>query len=53
MFGIPDLTILTAYLLCILSALACLVYGLLNWNKGGELEAAQMEEEAEWEKGEH
>lgn len=51
-FGIPDLTILAAYLLCILSALICLVYGLYNWNRGGETEAAQMNEEAEWEKNE-
>ncbi len=25
-----------AYLLCILSSLLCVVYGVINWNKGGE-----------------
>ena len=34
--GIDDPQIWSAYLLCILSALFCLVYGLLNWNKGDE-----------------
>lgn len=52
MLGIPDNGILAAYLLCILSALACLVYGLVNWNKGGDVEIQQIEEEAQWEKGE-
>lgn len=42
-----------AYLLCILSALLCIVYGLVNWNKGDEpvktedVEWVQEEKEAE------
>ena len=36
MFGIEAPSIWLAYLLCILSALLCVVYGLLNWNKGRE-----------------
>ena len=36
MLGIPDPRIWIAYLLAIGLALACIVYGLLNWNKGGE-----------------
>jgi len=36
MLGIPDPQIWIAYLLAIGLALACIVYGLLNWNKGGE-----------------
>ncbi len=36
MFGISDWYVLAAYLLCILSALACIVYGLANWNRGHE-----------------
>lgn len=47
--GIPDFGILSAYLLCILSALVCVVYGLYNWNKGGEVESQQIQEEADWE----
>jgi hypothetical protein len=52
MLGISDPWILTAYLLCILSTVACVVYGYLNWNKGAESEAAQITEEAKWEEGE-
>jgi hypothetical protein len=52
MLGITDPWILIAYLLCILSTLACIVYGYLNWNKGGEIESAQITEEAKWEEGE-
>lgn len=36
MFGIEDPWIWMAYLLIILSALACVVYGVLNWNKDGD-----------------
>jgi len=42
-----------AYLLCILSACLCIIYGILNWNKGDEpiktedVEWAKEEEEAE------
>lgn len=36
MLGIPDPGVWSAYLLCILSVILCLVYGKLNWNKGDE-----------------
>ena len=36
MFGIEDPRIWLAYLLCILSAALCVVYGLINWNRGDE-----------------
>jgi hypothetical protein len=35
LFGIPDPQILIGYGLAIGLALACILYGLLNWNKGG------------------
>lgn len=35
MFGLHDFGIWFVYLLCILSAVACVVYGIINWNKGG------------------
>ncbi len=35
MFGIEDFWVWSAYLLCILSTLLCVVYGALMWNKGG------------------
>jgi hypothetical protein len=34
LLGIPDPQILIGYGLSIGLALACIVYGLLNWNKG-------------------
>ncbi|MDY9925577.1 symporter small accessory protein [Methanosarcina sp.] len=37
--GIEDPQIWLAYVFCVLSALGCMVYGVLNW-KGGEEEQA-------------
>ncbi|MDF2987144.1 MAG: hypothetical protein K0R50_2654 [Eubacterium sp.] len=51
LLGIPDFGILSAYLLSVLSAILCLIYGLYNWNKGSEEENRQIMEEAQWEKG--
>lgn len=34
--GFNDASIWLVYLLCILSALYGLIYGLVNWNKGDE-----------------
>jgi len=34
--GIPDPWVLSGYLLVILSALLCVVYGAIYWNKGGD-----------------
>ncbi len=36
MLGIEDPGVWVAYLLCLLSALLCVVYGAINWNKGEE-----------------
>lgn len=36
MFGIEDKYVSTVYLLCIASSLLCVVYGILNWNRGEE-----------------
>ncbi len=49
MFGIGDPWIWSAYLLCILSAILCVGYGLMNWNRGADEERLQMAEETEWE----
>jgi hypothetical protein len=32
-----------------LSTVACVLYGLFNWNKGGENEPLEVQEELEWE----
>ncbi len=49
MLGINDPWIWGVYLLCIFSTLLCVIYGLINWNKGGELEAVEISEEIAWE----
>lgn len=49
-FGLTDFWIVLALALCILSVIACVVYGVLNWNKGAEKENAP--EEVKWEKNE-
>lgn len=49
MLGIDDPWIWGVYILCILSALLCLVYGIINWNREGELEAIEIKEEEAWE----
>lgn len=50
MLGLSDPWIVSTYVLCILSALLCVIYGFLNWNKGADEERAQIIEEAAWEK---
>ncbi len=52
MLGIEDPWILLAYGLCILSAIACILYGIKNWNKGAENESSEVIEEVKWEKNE-
>ena len=52
MLGIDDPWILSVYLLCIFSALLCVFYGIVNWNRGGEQESLEIKEEAAWENGE-
>ncbi len=47
--GLSDFGIILAYVLCVLSTLLCVVYGIVNWNKGGEDESVQITEESEWE----
>jgi hypothetical protein len=34
MLGIEDKYVSLAYVLCLLSTLLCVVYGLINWNRG-------------------
>lgn len=38
MLGLGDFSIFAAYTLCILSAIACVLYGIINWNKGADKE---------------
>lgn len=52
MLGITDPWILMAYLLCIISTLACVVYGILNWNKGAEDNPSRIKKDVLWESDE-
>jgi hypothetical protein len=53
MFGIPNLGVASAYLLCIASTILCVVYAWRNWNRGDEqvevddVKWAEEEEKAE------
>jgi len=53
MLGIEDKWVALAYILCVLSALLCIVYGAINWNKGvselgpEDIEWAQEEKKVE------
>jgi hypothetical protein len=50
--GIPDFWIWSAYLLCIISTLIGVIYGIVNWNKGGDDESKQITEEKKWDEKE-
>ncbi len=50
MFGFDDFWIWSAYLLCILCTILCVIYGAVNWNKGGD--DAPSPEDVEWAKEE-
>ena len=41
MLGIDDPQIWIAYLLCFLSAMGCILYGIIHWNDGKENEEAR------------
>ena len=48
MLGMGDVSIFVVYILCIASALACVIYGIFNWNKGGETEE-EVKQDMDWE----
>ena len=45
MFGIEDKCVSLVYLLCMASSLLCVVYGLINWNRGQQ---PVQEEDIHW-----
>ena len=53
MLGIEDKLVALAYILCIASALLCIIYGIVNWNRGEteakpkDVEWAEKEKEVE------
>lgn len=51
MLGISDVWICLAYILSVLGAIGCVLYGILNWNKG-RVDEKQIEESNKWKKDE-
>jgi len=51
MLGFHNFTIALVYILCIASSLLCVVYGGLNWNRGGE-KPIEPSKVIKWEKEE-
>jgi len=47
--GIDDGWVLLAYSLCVFSSALCVLYGVVNWNKGDE---PVSDEDVEWAKEE-
>jgi hypothetical protein len=45
MLGIDDKYVAMAYLLCIASTFLCVIYGLINWNRGTE---TAKKEDLDW-----
>lgn len=50
--GIDDPWVWGAYVGSILVTLLCVVYGIINWNKGGDDEEEEIKEEVDWHKKE-
>lgn len=51
MLGLGDFGIFAAYVLCIASSLACVIYGIFTWNKGAET-GAEINKDVKWEQEE-
>lgn len=51
MFGIEDPAIYWAYLLVFLCVIGAVIFGIMNWNKGGETEE-EIAKDLEWEEKE-
>lgn len=49
MLGINDPAIYLGYLAAIISLIACIIYGILYWNKGMEDDEKEIEKDLEWE----
>ncbi|MBN2051745.1 MAG: hypothetical protein JW760_14940 [Spirochaetales bacterium] len=48
MLGIPDVSVLLAYILVIALTLFGAVYGFIKWNKDGDLSEEELETEKFW-----
>jgi len=51
MLGLGDIWVALGFWLMILSSVLCIIYGIINWNKGG-ITKEELEEEQMWAKEE-
>lgn len=49
MLGIDDPGIYMGYIFAILGLMACVIYGIMNWNKGEETDIEEIQKDLEWE----
>ncbi|MBN2435210.1 MAG: hypothetical protein JXK07_08095 [Spirochaetes bacterium] len=47
-----DLSVILAILFSLISLVLCIVYGALNWNKGGNISPEEAQKEQSWDKEE-
>jgi hypothetical protein len=52
MLGLQGFWVPLGYILTILSAILCVVYGIVMWNKEGAIDKKEMAEEKKWQKDE-
>lgn len=52
MLGLTDPGVALAYGLCLLSAVLCVGYGTIYWNRGGNEEPPPSPDDLKWEKDE-
>ena len=50
--GLGDFNVALVFILTILSSLLCIIYGIINWNRGAEVEPEELQEEQAWEQEE-
>ncbi len=48
MLGLSDFSVFLSYSLVFLLALTCITYGLLKWNREGEISEEEIQEEKTW-----
>lgn len=48
MLGLGDFSVLLAYIMLFSVTFLCIIYGVVNWNKGGEVSQQELEEEKQW-----
>ena len=52
MLGLGDIWVFLIFLLTFLSTILCIVYGIIYWNKNGEVSPIETAEERKWDKEE-